>query len=121
MGPVCHRDDRDPAPSAPSGPSAPSAQCGDHGGDHVEGAVDVLIGRAIPQCEAERTRRQLRGDTHGGEDMAGLERPAGARRPAGDADARLPQRHQELLALDTGDAQMEVARQHLDPGGGARR
>ncbi len=54
------------------------------------------------------------------EDVAGLERPAGARRPAGDADVLLPQRHQELLALDARDAQVQVAREHLDAGGGRR-
>ena len=60
-------------------------------------------------------------DAHGGQDVAGLERPAGAGRPARDAHPLLPQRDQELLALDTRHAQVEVAREHLDAGGGRHR
>ena len=89
--------------------------------DDGEGAVDVVLRRAIPQREADGTRRQLRGDPHGGEDVARLQRPAGTGRPAGDADALLPQRHQELLALDARHTEVQVAREHVDPARGGRR
>ncbi len=48
----------------------------------------------------------------------GCERPAGAGRPARDAHALLAEGHQQLLPLDARHAQVQVAREHLDPAGG---
>ena len=101
--------------SVPPGLRPPRRSRGHHGGDDGEGAVDVGIGRAIPQREAERTCRQPGRDAHGGEDVAGLERAAGARRPARDADALLAEGHQELFPLDTRHAQVQVAREDTRP------
>src|ERR1700733_1130206 len=96
MDPVCHRG------------SAAPAQRSDDRGHHVEGAVDFCVGGRVPEREADRTGGQPGCDAHRGQHVARLERAAGTGRPAGDAHPLPAECHQQLLALHTRDADVEV-------------
>ena len=101
--PVCHRG------------SGIMSQRGDHRGDDGQGPVDVCIGGVVAEGEPDGAAGQRIGDAHGRQHVARLEGAAGTRRSSRRADAPFAQRQQELLALDTGEAEMEVTRAGWPP------
>src|SRR4051794_34699217 len=72
--------------------------------EHVDRAIDVLLGRRVPEAHPQRADRVALVDSHRGEYVRRLHRPARAGRSRRRADARLVEEIQQRLALDIGEA-----------------
>ena len=90
-----------------SGDSA--RRCSTDFDDEVDHVVDLLLGVEPAEAEADRRVRELVADAERAEHVARLERRRRARRAGRHRDVL--ERHQQRLALDERERDVEVARQ----------
>src|SRR5688500_15608927 len=84
--------------------------------DHVGDRVDVGGPGRVTEREAQRPAREVLGDAHRDQHVAGLRHPCGAGGAGGALDAPGVEQEQQGVALAAGEGEVRVARQPMRQG-----